>query len=87
LRQYYFAKKLQNQTVTREKLRKKALMYKKGACKMFVKLTPGFNVSTYECTSAGCNSASLPQMMTFLLILTTFIAIFFNERNIKINFF
>jgi len=39
LRQYSFAKKLQSQNVSREKLRK-ALLYKKGARKMLMKLTP-----------------------------------------------
>jgi len=42
LRQYYCAKKLQSQTVIREKLRK-TLCYEKGVHKMFVKLTPVVN--------------------------------------------
>jgi len=41
-RQYFFAKKLQNQTEIREKLCK-ALSYKKGESKMLMKLTPGVN--------------------------------------------
>ena len=40
LRQFPFPKKLQTQTVSTEKLQK-ALLYKKAACKMMVKLTPG----------------------------------------------
>jgi len=39
---YSFNKKLQSQTVIREKLRK-APSYKKGMCKMIVKLTTGVN--------------------------------------------
>jgi len=39
LHQYSFAKKLQSQNVSREKLHK-ALMYEKGESKMFMKLTP-----------------------------------------------
>jgi len=40
LQQYFCAKKLQSQNVTKEKLRE-ALSYEKFAHKMFVKLTPG----------------------------------------------
>ncbi len=40
LRQYFCAKKLHNQNVTREKLRK-ALLYKKFSSKMLMKLTQG----------------------------------------------
>ncbi len=40
LRQYFCAKKLQSQTMTREKLRK-AHLYKKVMCKMLMALTPG----------------------------------------------
>jgi len=40
LRQNSFAKKLQTQIVSIYKLRKK-LLYKKAACKLLVKLTPG----------------------------------------------
>jgi len=39
LHQYFFAKKLQSQTVTREKL-PKALLYKKIEPKIWMKLTP-----------------------------------------------
>jgi len=41
LRQYSFEKKLQSQIVSREMLRN-ALSYKKGASKILMKLTPGF---------------------------------------------
>jgi len=40
LRQYSFAKKIQSQTVIREKMRK-TLSYKKVGCKMLLKLAPG----------------------------------------------
>jgi len=40
--QYYFAKKLQSQTVIRENLLI-ALLYKKGKCKMLMKLIPVVN--------------------------------------------
>jgi hypothetical protein len=40
LRQSPFDKKLQTQIVSTSRLRKK-LLYKKAACKMLVKLTPG----------------------------------------------
>jgi hypothetical protein len=40
LRQYPFAKKLQSQTVSREKLCK-TLLYEKAASKLLVQLTPG----------------------------------------------
>ncbi len=36
----FLHKKLQSRTVTREKMRK-ALLYKKGTCKMLMKLTQG----------------------------------------------
>jgi len=42
LSQYSFAKKLQSQTVIREKQRK-IYLYKKAALEMLVKLTPGVN--------------------------------------------
>jgi hypothetical protein len=40
--QYSFIKKLQSQTVIREKLQE-ALLYEKGICKMLMKLTPAVN--------------------------------------------
>jgi len=39
MRQYSFAKKIQRQTITREKLRK-TLLYEKDTHKMLMKLTP-----------------------------------------------
>jgi len=47
LRQYSCAKKLQSQTVTREKLHK-ILSFKEAARKMLVKLTPARSVSLRE---------------------------------------
>jgi len=47
LRQNYFAKKLQSQTVSGEKLQK-TLMYKKAACKKLVKFTPGIDVALLQ---------------------------------------
>jgi hypothetical protein len=45
LRQYFFAKKLQSQIVTREKLHK-TLLNKKVEHKMLLKLTPGLKTLT-----------------------------------------
>jgi len=47
LHRYSFAKKLQSQIVTREKLQK-TLLYKKGVHKMLMKLTPGAGAIAFE---------------------------------------
>jgi hypothetical protein len=49
LRQYFRAKKIQSQNVTREKLRK-ALSYKKFAHKMLMKLTPAVKAMSVKLT-------------------------------------
>jgi hypothetical protein len=49
LRHYFCAKKLQSQTVIREKLHK-ALLYEKGSSKMFMKLTIGGKIIKHSGT-------------------------------------
>jgi len=72
LRQSSYAKKLQSQTVIREKLCK-SLSYKKGARKMLMKLTPERHLSPctiFDVSNTGQNQQNLcfafPVFLTIL---------------------